>query len=42
MQPLANGKALVEEYERVQRVVRTFEIDLDKPRLRGARHLHPQ
>lgn len=31
MQPLANGKALVEEYERVQRVLRTFEIDLDKP-----------
>ena len=31
MQPLANGKALVEEYERVQRVLRTSEIDLDKP-----------
>jgi dipeptidyl aminopeptidase/acylaminoacyl peptidase len=31
LQPLANGKALVEEYERVQRVLRTFEIDLDKP-----------
>jgi dipeptidyl aminopeptidase/acylaminoacyl peptidase len=31
MQPLANGKALVEDYERVQRVVRTMEVDLDKP-----------
>lgn len=31
MQPLANGKALVEEYERVLRVLRTLEIDLEKP-----------
>jgi dipeptidyl aminopeptidase/acylaminoacyl peptidase len=31
MHPLANGKALVEEYERVGRVLRTLEIDLDKP-----------
>lgn len=31
IQPLANGKALVEEFERVQRTLRTFEIDLDKP-----------
>jgi dipeptidyl aminopeptidase/acylaminoacyl peptidase len=28
---LANGKAFVEDYERVSRVVRTLEIDLDKP-----------
>ena len=31
IQPLANGKALVEDYERAKRVVRTMEIDLDKP-----------
>jgi len=31
LQPLAAGKALVEDFERVKRVVRTFEIDLDKP-----------
>ncbi len=31
LQPLANGKALVEDFERVKRVVRTLEIDLDKP-----------
>jgi dipeptidyl aminopeptidase/acylaminoacyl peptidase len=31
IQPLANGKALVEDYERVKRIVRTLEIDLDKP-----------
>jgi dipeptidyl aminopeptidase/acylaminoacyl peptidase len=31
LQPLANGKALVEDYERVSRVIRTMEIDLDKP-----------
>jgi dipeptidyl aminopeptidase/acylaminoacyl peptidase len=31
MQPLADGKALVDEYERVHRLVRTLEIDLDKP-----------
>jgi len=35
MQPLANGKALVEDYERVQRVLRTIEIDLDKPNATG-------
>jgi dipeptidyl aminopeptidase/acylaminoacyl peptidase len=29
LQPLANGMALVEDYERVKRVVRTFEINLD-------------
>ncbi len=31
MQPLADGKALVEDYERNKRVVRFMEIDLDKP-----------
>ena len=31
IQPLVNGKALVEDYERTKRVVRTMEIDLDKP-----------
>ncbi len=31
LQPLAGGHALVEDYERVQRVIRTFEIDLEKP-----------
>jgi dipeptidyl aminopeptidase/acylaminoacyl peptidase len=31
MQPLADGKALVEDYERVSRVIRTMEVDLDKP-----------
>jgi dipeptidyl aminopeptidase/acylaminoacyl peptidase len=31
LQPLANGKALVEDYERVKRIVRTFEISLVKP-----------
>jgi dipeptidyl aminopeptidase/acylaminoacyl peptidase len=31
LQPLANGKALVENYERVKRIVRTFEISLDQP-----------
>lgn len=35
MQPLANGKALVGDYERVKRVVRTIEIDLDKPGAEG-------
>jgi dipeptidyl aminopeptidase/acylaminoacyl peptidase len=30
-QPLANGKALVEDYERNKRVLRTMEIDLEKP-----------
>ena len=29
--PLAGGKALVEDYERKQRVVRTLEIDLERP-----------
>ncbi len=29
--PLASGKALVEDYERKQRVVRTFEIDWEHP-----------
>jgi dipeptidyl aminopeptidase/acylaminoacyl peptidase len=31
LQPLANGYALVEDYERVKRIERTFEISLDKP-----------
>jgi len=31
LQPLADGNALVEDYERVKRIVRTFEISLDKP-----------
>ncbi len=31
MQVLANGKALVEDYERTSRVVRTLEVDLDHP-----------
>lgn len=31
MQPLADGKAMVEDYERVKRTIRTMEIDLDKP-----------
>jgi dipeptidyl aminopeptidase/acylaminoacyl peptidase len=31
MQPLADGKALVEDYDRVSRVIRTMEMDLDKP-----------
>jgi dipeptidyl aminopeptidase/acylaminoacyl peptidase len=31
MQPLADGKALVEDYERLSRVIRTMEVDLDKP-----------
>ena len=31
MQPLADGKALVEDFDRLKRVIRTVEIDLDKP-----------
>ena len=31
MQTLDNGKALVEDYDRASRIVRTLEIDLDKP-----------
>ena len=31
MQPLADGKALVQDYERVSRVIRTMEMDLGKP-----------
>jgi dipeptidyl aminopeptidase/acylaminoacyl peptidase len=31
MQALASGKALVEDFDRKTRVVRTMEIDLDKP-----------
>ena len=31
IQPLANGKALVRDFERVKRTVRTLEINLDKP-----------
>ncbi len=29
--PLANGKALVKDYERIKRIERTFEISLDQP-----------
>jgi dipeptidyl aminopeptidase/acylaminoacyl peptidase len=35
MWPLANGKALVEDYERQKRIVRTVEIDLEKPAMEG-------
>jgi dipeptidyl aminopeptidase/acylaminoacyl peptidase len=31
LQPLASGKALVEDYERVKRIERMFEINLDRP-----------
>ncbi len=31
MQPLAGGKALVRDYERFSRVIRTMEVDLDNP-----------
>ncbi len=31
MQPLAADKVLVEDYERLSRVIRTMEVDLDKP-----------
>jgi dipeptidyl aminopeptidase/acylaminoacyl peptidase len=31
MQPLAEGKALVEDYNRQTRVIRTIEVSLDKP-----------
>ena len=31
LQPLAGGMALVEDFERVKRIVRTVEISLDKP-----------
>ncbi len=31
LQPLAGGQALVEDYERVQRIIRTLQIDLEKP-----------
>jgi len=31
LQPLADGKALVEDYERASRVLRTMEIDLEHP-----------
>src|SRR5579862_2452513 len=31
LQPLANGMALVEDYERVKRIVRTLEINLEMP-----------
>jgi dipeptidyl aminopeptidase/acylaminoacyl peptidase len=31
MQPLADGKALVEDFNRQTRIIRTLEIDLDKP-----------
>jgi dipeptidyl aminopeptidase/acylaminoacyl peptidase len=31
LQPLAGGKALVTDYERTKRILRTLEIDLDKP-----------
>jgi dipeptidyl aminopeptidase/acylaminoacyl peptidase len=32
LQPLADGKGLVEDFDRKSRVVRTLEIDLDRPR----------
>lgn len=35
MQPLADGKALVEDFDRLKRIVRTLEIDLDKPGVEG-------
>jgi dipeptidyl aminopeptidase/acylaminoacyl peptidase len=35
IQPLANGKALVREFERVKRVMRTIEISLDNPGAQG-------
>ncbi len=31
LQPLAGGQALVEDYERQQRIIRTLQIDLEKP-----------
>ncbi|MGA2212170.1 MAG: prolyl oligopeptidase family serine peptidase [Bryobacteraceae bacterium] len=31
LQPVANGQALVEDYERIKRILRTFEISLDQP-----------
>ncbi len=31
IRPLADGKALVDDYERAKRIVRTVEVDLDKP-----------
>ncbi len=31
MQPLTGGKALVEEFERSKRIIRTLEIDMEKP-----------
>jgi dipeptidyl aminopeptidase/acylaminoacyl peptidase len=31
MQPLAGGKALVEDFDRQKRIIRTLEVDLDKP-----------
>lgn len=37
MRGLAQGKALVEDFERVRRMLRTMEIDLDKPASQTAR-----
>jgi dipeptidyl aminopeptidase/acylaminoacyl peptidase len=31
LQPLVDGKALVEDFDRQKRIIRTLEIDLDKP-----------
>ena len=42
LQPLADGKALVEDYERVKRIVRTFEISLDQPGAEASSDLQPQ
>lgn len=33
--PLSDGKALVSDFERVSRVIRTMEVDLDKPGSEG-------
>jgi dipeptidyl aminopeptidase/acylaminoacyl peptidase len=35
MQPLADGKALVEDFDRQKRIIRTTEIDLNKPGSEG-------
>jgi dipeptidyl aminopeptidase/acylaminoacyl peptidase len=31
MQPLAGGKALIEDFDRQKRIIRTIEVDIDKP-----------
>ncbi len=42
IQPLANGKALVEDYERSKRVLRTLEVDLDKRGYGAEADLQPE